>query len=148
VAYHNACLALLLRISQSRAGAILVFNAGIFPAVEESEIFMVDPDVGLGMEDAESSHTFFNLALSLMRIINSVALKYQSDQTVKSGRAFLSKSRACVTGILKRYAGVSAAGPPGMDLSDLVDNITLLISATDFLEASRIPRLFKLTIAV
>jgi nuclear pore complex protein Nup205 len=46
--YHNACLALLLRLAQSRGGSISVFNAGLFVAVRESEIFSADPDVGLG----------------------------------------------------------------------------------------------------
>lgn len=48
-AYHNACLALLLRMAQSRNGSIKILNAGFFSAVRESEIFATDPDVGLGM---------------------------------------------------------------------------------------------------
>jgi nuclear pore complex protein Nup205 len=46
--YHNACLALLLRMAQTRNGSIQVFNAGYFGAVRDSEIFATDPDIGIG----------------------------------------------------------------------------------------------------
>jgi nuclear pore complex protein Nup205 len=151
VAYHNACLAVVLRIAQTRPGAVLIFNGGIFSAVEESEIFAMDPDVGLGefsiaalqiltqtdIDDVDALKTYFDLVLSIMRIINSIVLKYQSDQTSKSARTFLSRSRPCVTGVLKRFAKIGGVQvKQGIDLSDLVDNFTLLISATDFLEVS------------
>ena len=47
--YHNACLALLLRMAQTRNGSIQVFNSGYFNAVRDSEIFATDPDIGIGM---------------------------------------------------------------------------------------------------
>jgi hypothetical protein len=46
--YHNACLALLLRVSQSRLGASQVLNAGLFKAVRDSQLFSADPDIGIG----------------------------------------------------------------------------------------------------
>jgi nuclear pore complex protein Nup205 len=48
LAYHHACLALILRISQTRRGSSLVLQSGIFQAIRESQVFSADPDVGLG----------------------------------------------------------------------------------------------------
>jgi nuclear pore complex protein Nup205 len=48
LAYHNAFLALILRICQTRIGATQVLHGGLFLAVQESQIFSSDPDVGLG----------------------------------------------------------------------------------------------------
>lgn len=48
LAYYDAMLSLLLRISQSKLGAAQVMNAGLFQAVRASELFAIDPDIGLG----------------------------------------------------------------------------------------------------
>lgn len=45
---YSASLALLLRIAQTRLGAALVVNAGLFESIRESGIFSADPDLGLG----------------------------------------------------------------------------------------------------
>jgi hypothetical protein len=75
--------------------------------------------------------------VSVLRIINSIILKYQTDQTKQIGQEFLAAYRPSVVGILKRYAGVGGAEfAEAIDLSDLVDNLTLLISATGYLEVS------------
>lgn len=49
LAYYDAKLSLLLRISQSKLGAAQVMNAGLFQAVRASGLFAIDPDIGLGM---------------------------------------------------------------------------------------------------
>lgn len=49
LAYYDAKLSLLLRISQSKLGAAQVMNAGLFQAVRASGLFALDPDLGLGM---------------------------------------------------------------------------------------------------
>ena len=46
--YYESKLALLLTLSQSRAGAVQVMNAGVFSAVRASGLFSVDPDIGVG----------------------------------------------------------------------------------------------------
>ena len=48
LAYYEAKLSLLLRISQSKLGAAHVMSAGFFQAVRASGLFTVDPDLGLG----------------------------------------------------------------------------------------------------
>ena len=50
--YYESKLALLLTISQTRAGAMHVMNAGLFPAIHASGLFSVDPDIGVGKHDA------------------------------------------------------------------------------------------------
>jgi hypothetical protein len=73
--------------------------------------------------------------LSVLRIINSIILKFQSDQTIKAAQSFLAENRPSIVGILKRFAGIGGVEPhQSVDLSDLVDNLTLLISAANFLE--------------
>jgi nuclear pore complex protein Nup205 len=149
--YHNSCLTLLLRIAQIRAGAISLYNCGIFSAIRHSEIFSTDPDIGFGilplhhpsqsntleLDNPEAHQRFFDLMLSVLRIVNAIVLNYRTDHTLASAREFLMENRQSVVGILKRFArvgGINADG--GIDLSDLVDNLSLLISATDFLAVS------------
>lgn len=45
----EARLSLLLQISKSRSGANQVLEAGLFQAVSDSGLFVIDTDVGLGM---------------------------------------------------------------------------------------------------
>ena len=49
LASYEAKFALLLSLSQTKAGAVHVVNAGIFSAVQQSGLFSVDPDIGVGM---------------------------------------------------------------------------------------------------
>lgn len=46
--YYEAQLSLLQQLSQTKAGASQVLDAGLFQAVKESQLFAVDPDVGIG----------------------------------------------------------------------------------------------------
>jgi nuclear pore complex protein Nup205 len=89
----------------------------------------------IDIDNPEALKKFFELMLSVLRIINSIILKYQSDQTIKAAQEFLAENRPSIVGILKRFAGVGGVEIRGsIDLDDLVDNLTLLISATNFLE--------------
>ena len=49
LSYCNAKLALLLQLAQTRFGAATVLNAGLFHAIKESGLFVIDPDLGVGM---------------------------------------------------------------------------------------------------
>lgn len=78
--------------------------------------------------------------LSVLRIINSVILKFQSDQTIKAAQEFLAENRPSIVGIFKRFAGVGGVEiHQSIDLNDLVDNLTLLISATGYMDVSTSP---------
>ena len=152
LSYYNTSLALLLRISQPRLGATHILNAGLLQAVRHSQLFSADPDIGLGtptllprvisyslhteMENPDALKKFFDLMLAVLRIINSVMLSrgHQNDQTIKMGREFLAENRLSMVAIFKRNANVGGLKNEKVDLGDLIDQYTLLISATGFLE--------------
>lgn len=90
------------------------------------------------MDNPNSLKQFFDIMLSILRILNSIVLKNQSDQTLNQARVFLRENRASVVGVFKRYAGVGGLDVvQNVDLGDLVDNLTVLISATKYLEVSK-----------
>ena len=78
--------------------------------------------------------------LSVLRIINAVVLSrgQQNERTMNESRDFLAGNRASIVGIFKRSAGIGSQGVAKESevLDDLVDQFTLLISITDFLEVS------------
>lgn len=46
--YYHSLLSLLQQLCQTKVGATHVLNAGLFAAVKESNLFAVDPDIGIG----------------------------------------------------------------------------------------------------
>jgi len=138
LAFYTALLALLLRISQTRHGAAHVLNAGLLPAVRSSQIFSADPDIGFEIENTQALKKFFQLMLSLLRVINAVVVSRgtQNDQTLTQAREFLQENRGCVVSIFKRNAGIGGKTEgDGDELNELVDQFTLLVSATGFMES-------------
>ena len=165
LSYYDASLALLIRACQTRLGAAHVLNAGLFQSVRESQIFSADPDIGLGeplsfqtshltspldlhqsiepdlsieFENPNALQRYFNLMLSVLRVINSAVLSRgpQNDQTVFQAREFLKENRNSMVSIFKRSVKVGGLQDIGADLGELVDCFTLLVSATGFLEVS------------
>ncbi|KAF2398801.1 hypothetical protein EJ06DRAFT_91734 [Trichodelitschia bisporula] len=136
LSYYNANLALLLRLSQTRLGANQVLNTGLFRSVRDSQLFSADPDIGLEIENPDALKKFFDLMLSIIRVINAVVLSrgHSNDRTLKLAREFLTENRQSVVGVFKRHASIGGKSHVAYDLGDLVDNFTLLISATGFLE--------------
>lgn len=134
----------------------MVLNSGLFQCVRDSQIFAADPDVGLGqhdppppfpqpsltpflvdVENPEALKKFFDLMLSVLRIINSVVLSRgtQHDQTIKLAREFLRDNRHSMVAVFKRHASIGGIQVDGkIDLADLVDNYTVLVSATEFIQ--------------
>lgn len=142
--FYKTSLSLLLRISQTRPGATATLNASLFNAIRDSQIFAADPDIGLEMENPDALSNYFDLMLAVLRIVNAVVLSrgYQNDQTVKLARDFLSENRLSMVGVFKRHGRVGGldvvGGKKGIDLEELVEGFTLLISACGFLEVSPI----------
>ncbi|OCL14310.1 hypothetical protein AOQ84DRAFT_42231 [Glonium stellatum] len=136
LSYYDASLALLLRVCQTRLGAAHVLNAGLFQSVRESQIFSADPDIGLEFENPNALKRYFDLMLSVLRVINSAILSRgpQNDQTVFQAREFLKENRNSMVSIFKRYIKVGGLQDIEADLGELVDCFTLLVSATGFLE--------------
>ncbi|KAF2011390.1 hypothetical protein BU24DRAFT_376521 [Aaosphaeria arxii CBS 175.79] len=137
LSYYDASLALLLRICQTRLGAAYVLNAGFFPAIRESRIFDVDPDIGLEFDNPNALHRYFDLMLSILRVINAavIARGRQNEQTIFQAREFLKENRQSMVSIFKRSVNIGAIKDGvNEDLSDLVDCWTVLVEITGFLQ--------------
>lgn len=63
-----------------------------------------------------------------------------NDQTIRSGRTFLVESRALVVATFKRQAKMGGVSfdDAGIDIEELVELFTVIISITDFLDVSLI----------
>jgi nuclear pore complex protein Nup205 len=138
LSYYDASLALLLRICQSRLGAAYVLNAGLFQAIRDSHIFSVDPDIGLEFDHPNALKKYYELMLSILRVINAavIARGRQNDQTVFLAREFLKENRHSMVTIFKRSvnAGAGQHEEAQQDLADLVDCWTVLVDVTGFLK--------------
>ncbi|KAF1847136.1 uncharacterized protein K460DRAFT_280943 [Cucurbitaria berberidis CBS 394.84] len=138
LSYYDASLALLLRICQSRLGAAYVLNAGLFPAIRDSHIFSIDPDIGLEFDDPNALRKYYELMLAVLRVINAavIARGRQNDQTVWQAREFLKENRHSMVSIFKRSVNVGAGqhAETQQDLVDLVDCWTILVDVTGFLQ--------------
>ncbi|KAF2651418.1 hypothetical protein K491DRAFT_781868 [Lophiostoma macrostomum CBS 122681] len=148
--YYDATLALLLRICQTRLGAAYVLNAGLFASIKQSGIFGVDPDIGLEFDNPDALTKYYDLMLSVLRVINAavIARGRQNEQTIFQAREFLKESRHSMVAIFKRSVNVGVGGmrngngtiglgeAVGLkeDLTDLVDCFTVLVDFTGFLE--------------
>ncbi|KAH7384292.1 nucleoporin Nup186/Nup192/Nup205 [Phaeosphaeria sp. MPI-PUGE-AT-0046c] len=138
LSYYDASLALLLRICQSRIGAAYVLNAGLFLSIRDSQIFSVDPDIGFEFDDPQALKKYYELMLSVLRVINAavIARGRHNDQTVFQAREFLKENRHSMVSIFKRSVNVGAGQyvEAQQDLVDLVDCWTVLVEVTGFLE--------------
>ncbi|KAJ8608970.1 hypothetical protein MRB53_039409 [Persea americana] len=133
----NGNLMILLRIAQTRAGAVLVLNAGFFPAVSESRLFSTDPELGFDIGNAEALTEFFKLLLAALRVVNAIVLSCgdQNEQTISQARRFLDSYRPCMISILKRNANIGSLGKDhAVILEQLVDNFSVLVTAAGFIE--------------
>ncbi|KAI9695840.1 MAG: hypothetical protein M1820_008395 [Bogoriella megaspora] len=137
VTYYNVALALLLRIAQTRAGAVRVVSAGIFQAIRDSGFFDADPDIGLEMNSPQALKIYFDLMLAIVKIINGLILTNgpQHGQTMYQARQFLKEYRTTVVAVFKKNAKIGGQfSEKEIDFDALVDNFTVMISATGFLE--------------
>ncbi|KAF1922872.1 uncharacterized protein M421DRAFT_426491 [Didymella exigua CBS 183.55] len=138
LSYYEASLALLLRIAQSRLGAAYVLNAGLFPAIRDSQIFAVDPDIGLEFDNPNALKKYYELMLSVLRVVNAavIARGRQNDQMVFQAREFLKENRQSMVAVFKRSINVGGGEKveAQQDLVDLVDCWTILVEVTRFLE--------------
>ncbi|GAP86460.1 putative nuclear pore complex subunit [Rosellinia necatrix] len=136
--YLNAKLVLLLQLCQTRQGAKYVLHANIFRAVEQSNLFEVDPELQVDPADAKALEIHYLLLVKVARII-SVAILSRGSHNILQGRRFLADHRILVTHVLKRSAGIgSGAGKMGPVLAERIDDLAeafmIMITATGFLE--------------
>jgi nuclear pore complex protein Nup205 len=154
--YYMTKLSLLLRLSQSRAGASCLLSTNLFEVVRESRLFSIDPDLGLGMaqvtsgrhqltaadvDNNESLNRFYELLLAVLKIINAIVVSKgeQHAQTIGQARAFLEENRPTVVSIFKRNAKIGGyESSTAENVERLVEALVVLMAVTDFVEVSSI----------
>ncbi|KAI9671349.1 MAG: hypothetical protein M1831_004258 [Alyxoria varia] len=137
LSYHNASLALLLKLAQSRLGAAQVQNSGFFASVRDCRIFDADPDIGLDADNPQALSTYFDLMLSIVRIVNAMVLSRgpESDLTISQARQFVNEYRPTIASVYKRNAKIGNASEDNEAiLGRLVDNFTVLMSFSGVLD--------------
>jgi nuclear pore complex protein Nup205 len=95
------------------------------------------------MQDPTALRKFFDLMLSVLRVINAVILSRgpNNEHVTKLARDFLNENRTSIVAVFKRHAsvgGLKVEGERGaeIDLGDLVDCFTLLIAGAGWVEVS------------
>jgi len=154
LSYFHAKVALLLQISQTRLGAVVVLNSGLLHSVKVSGLFAIDPDLGVGeflfhhhqctlltnpdIEGPDAVTKHYQLLAALMRVICASVLSRgsQNQQTLEQGRKFLAENRLSILGVLKKSAGLgNTGGVSEQCIEDLADSFMLLMSVTGFLDS-------------
>ncbi|KAI1116020.1 nucleoporin Nup186/Nup192/Nup205 [Nemania sp. NC0429] len=136
--YLNSKLVLLLQLCQTGQGAKYVLHANIFRAVEESELFKVDPELYVDPTNAKALENHYLLLVKVAQII-SVAIVSRGSHNILQGRRFLTGHRTLVAHVLKRSAGIgTGTGKIDTVLAGRVDDLAaafmIMITATGFLE--------------
>ncbi|KAJ5653925.1 hypothetical protein N7490_000928 [Penicillium lividum] len=138
LAFYESLLALLQLLSQTKNGAIVVLKCGLFECVRESQLFAADPDIGIDIENPDSLRKFYDLLLSVIRVIVSAVFSrgVHNEQIKAQTRAFISDNRACMVGVFKRFAKIGGDAPAGHQdaLCELVKAFMALVAASDYLE--------------
>ncbi|WEW61048.1 hypothetical protein PRK78_006537 [Emydomyces testavorans] len=139
--FYEAQLSLLQSLSQTKAGALHLLDAGLFQAVKESQVFAADPDIGLDIDNPDALRRYYDLLLSVLRVIISTVFTrgLHNQRVVEQTRNFLSENRQSMIGIFKRYAKIGGLGGAGTQesLEELVKSYIALIAAVGFLEVPR-----------
>ena len=90
------------------------------------------------IDNPEALDKYYNLLLSVARVITSVVLSRgpQNEQTLDQARSFLVENRALVVAMFKRQAKVGAVTfeSMGIGVEELVELFVLLITITGFLD--------------
>ncbi|KXJ94256.1 nucleoporin Nup186/Nup192/Nup205 [Microdochium bolleyi] len=137
--YHNAKLALLSQLCQTRDGAKYVLHAGLFRAIEQSGLFTVDPELQVSSADPTALERHYALLVKVTRVLGA-AIVSRASHNVLQGRRFLTEHRMLVMHVLKRSVGIGAGGTSQMErklgqrVDELAEALLLIISATEFLE--------------
>ena len=90
------------------------------------------------IDNPEALDKYYNLLLSVARVITSVVLSRgpQNEQTLDQARLFLVENRPLVVAMFKRQAKVGAVTfeSMGIGVEELVELFVLLITVTGFLD--------------
>ncbi|KAJ5757676.1 uncharacterized protein N7511_006370 [Penicillium nucicola] len=138
IAYYESLLSLLQRLAQTKKGATYVLDAGLFQTVRDSQLFAADPDIGIDIDNPDALQKYYDLLLSLMRVIVSAVCSrgIQNHQIIQQAHRFLAENRACMVGIFKRSAKIGITSNEHQHtLRDLNKTFMALVSGTGFTEA-------------
>ncbi|KAJ6071460.1 hypothetical protein N7499_009474 [Penicillium canescens] len=138
ITYYVSLLSLLQRLSQTKKGATYILDAGLFQAVRASQLFAADPDIGIDIDNPDALQKYYDLLLSVMRVIVSAVFSrgIQNQQIIQQTRIFLAENRACMVGVFKRSARIGNTSNEHQEtLRDLDKSFMALVSATGFTEA-------------
>ncbi|GAB7358097.1 hypothetical protein MBLNU230_g0258t1 [Neophaeotheca triangularis] len=139
LAYFHTALTLLLRFSETPAGAQLLLNAGLFPAVADSRLFSTDPDVGLDIDNPTALREFYKLMSSVLKVVVAVVLTKGPNNaaTVQQAKRFLQENRFSMQAVFKRTSAVkNTAGPPEAEAVEVAEHFARLLIATGFMDVS------------
>ncbi len=119
----------------------MLVNAGFFAAVRGSDLFSVDPDLGIEIDNPQALAQYYRLLLAVTRIITSVTLSKgaQNETIIAQARGFLLENRALLVAVFKRDAKIGGVsfddkGGSGGSVEELVELFGVLIEMTGFLE--------------
>ncbi|RYP92133.1 hypothetical protein DL770_001714 [Monosporascus sp. CRB-9-2] len=135
---HNAKLALLLQLCQTRDGAKNVLHANLFRAIDQSGLFSADPELQADSASSRALEKHYTLLVKVTRIIGA-AIVSRGSHNMLQGRRFLTEHRMLVMHVLKRSAGIGSGGAK-MDkglldrINELAEAFMVIITATGFLE--------------
>lgn len=141
LSYFHTALALLLNLCRTTDGSQLVLNSGFFAAVNESQLFSTDPDIGLDIDNPTALHHFYRLLSSVLRVIVAVvaARGPSNASTVQQAKAFLTQNRFSMQAIFKRASRISqmkGVSEQQEDAESVAEEFGRLIVLTGFLEVS------------
>ncbi|KAJ5636079.1 uncharacterized protein N7484_009392 [Penicillium longicatenatum] len=138
LAFYESLLALLQQLSQTKNGAIVVLKSGLFESVRESQLFSADPDIGIDIDNPDSLRKFYDLLLSVIRVIVSAVFSrgVHNEQIKAQTRAFIAENRPCMVGVFKRFAKIGGDAPADHQnaLCELVKSFMALVAASDYVE--------------
>ena len=114
----------LLQISRTRDGAGALLDAGLVQAARDSQLFRVDPDLGISLPSSSQNtaspiyvvdsatpalYTYYVLLSSTARVLLSTFLSRgaQNEQVQYLTRTFLSDYRPNMVGVFKKFTGVN-----------------------------------------
>lgn len=141
LSYFHTALALLLNLCRTTDGSQLVLNSGFFAAVNESQLFSTDPDIGLDIDNPTALHHFYRLLSSVLRVIVAVvaARGPNNASTVQQAKAFLTQYRYSMQAVFKRASKApqsKAEVEQHEDAEAVAEEFGRLIILTGFLEVS------------
>ncbi|OKL58312.1 hypothetical protein UA08_06541 [Talaromyces atroroseus] len=138
ISFYHALLSFLQKLCQTKIGATLVLNAGLFASIRESRLFAADPDIGIDMDNPDALRNYYELLAAMLRVIVLAVFSrgLHNEQIMDHTRNFLTENRPSMVGIFKRHAkiGGEVSSNHREVIQSLVKAYVALIGAAGFVE--------------